>query len=62
MGLESFSGDLINHNKAGDVVRRLGEASGTFLESYVKINLAYASLGSHLLGTLNPITDRGGNL
>ena len=29
--------DLMDHDKAGDGVRRLGEAKGTFLETFVKI-------------------------
>ena len=29
--------DLMDHDKAGDGVRRLGEAKGTFPETFVKI-------------------------
>ena len=29
--------DLIDHDKAGDGVRRLGKAKGTFPETFVKI-------------------------
>ena len=37
MSLSEVLEDLMDPNKAGDVVRRLGEASGTFLETFVQI-------------------------
>ena len=30
--------NLMDPNKTGDFVRRLGEASGTFLETFIRIN------------------------